>query len=125
MNEFKITVEIPGLSEAITALANALGQPQDRNADQPDTTTTPRAEETPVEVSQSAPTAPAAPAPTEEKKRYTLEDLSRAGAALIDQGKMPQLLGLLEQHGVKAVTQLSIDAYPAFAEALRALGASL
>lgn len=122
MNEFKITVEIPGLSEAITALANALGQPQDRNADQPDTTTTPCAEETPVEVSQSAPTTPA---PTEEKKRYTLEDLSRAGAALIDQGKMPQLLGLLEQHGVKAVTQLSIDAYPAFAEALRALGASL
>ena len=35
-----------------------------------------------------------------------MEELSRAGAALIGAGKMPQLLALLGKFGVQAVTQL-------------------
>ena len=68
-----------------------------------------------------APTAPVA-APAES---YTVEELSRAGAALIDAGKMPQLLALLGKFGVQAVTQLPKEAYSAFGAELKALGAQL
>ena len=56
---------------------------------------------------------------------YTVEELSRAGAALIDAGKMPQLLALLGKFGVQAVTQLPKEAYSAFGAELKALGAQL
>ena len=52
-----------------------------------------------------------------------MEELSRAGAALIDAGKMPQLLALLGKFGVQAVTQLPKEAYSAFGAELKALGA--
>ena len=75
----------------------------------------------------SAPSAPSqtdAPSgETADEKSYTLDDLSKAGAALIDQGKMPQLLELLNKYGVQAITQLDASAYPALAEDLKALGA--
>lgn len=65
-----------------------------------------------------APTAPA-PAPT----AYTMDDLGRAGATLIDAGKMPQLIALLGKFGVQAVTQLKPEQFAAFADELKALGA--
>ena len=49
-----------------------------------------------------------------------MEELSRAGAALIDAGKMPQLLALLGKFGVQAVTQLPKEAYSAFGAELKA-----
>lgn len=64
-------------------------------------------------------------AATPEKSVCSVADLSRAGAALIDQGKMPQLIELLRKFGVQAVTQLKPEAYPEFMEALRGLGAKL
>ena len=54
-----------------------------------------------------------------------LETISRAGAALIDQGKTPDVLALLQQFGVPAVNLLDPSQYPAFAEGLKALGASI
>lgn len=54
-----------------------------------------------------------------------IADLSRAGAALIDQGKMPQLLDLLKRYGVQAVTQLKPEDYTAFLAELRAMGAQI
>ena len=48
--------------------------------------------------------APAVPvtAPT-----YTLDQIAKAGANLVDAGKMEQLLALLTKYGVQAVTQLT------------------
>lgn len=54
-----------------------------------------------------------------------LETISRAGAALIDQGKTGNVLALLKQFGVPAVNLLDPSQYPAFAEGLKALGASI
>ena len=66
--------------------------------------------------------APAVPvtAPT-----YTLDQIAKAGANLVDTGKMEQLLALLTKYGVQAVTQLTPDQYGAFATELRALGAQI
>lgn len=67
-----------------------------------------------------APTVPVTGAPT-----YTLDQISRAGASLVDAGKMQQLLELLSRYGVQAVTQLQPEQYGAFATELRALGAQI
>lgn len=67
-----------------------------------------------------APVVPVAGAPT-----YTLDQISRAGASLVDAGKMPQLLELLGRYGVQAVTQLKPEQYGAFATELRGLGAQI
>ena len=67
-----------------------------------------------------APTVPVSGAPT-----YTLDQISRAGASLVDAGKMQQLLELLGRYGVQAVTQLQTEQYGAFATELRALGAQI
>lgn len=67
-----------------------------------------------------APTVPVTGAPT-----YTLDQISRAGATLVDAGKMQQLLELLGRYGVQAVTQLKPEQYGAFATELRALGAQI
>ena len=66
------------------------------------------------------PTVPGTGAPT-----YTLDQISRAGASLVDAGKMQQLLELLGRYGVQAVTQLQPEQYGAFATELRALGAQI
>ena len=67
-----------------------------------------------------APAVPVAGAPT-----YTLDQISRAGASLVDAGKMQQLLELLGRYGVQAVTQLQPEQYGTFATELRALGAQI
>ena len=59
-------------------------------------------------VVNAAPSAPSAPAPSNAAAvNYTIEQLSVAGAALCEQGKMPQLIALLGKYGVQAVTQLN------------------
>lgn len=72
---------------------------------------------------------PAAVAPTPAvpvtAPTYTLDQIAKAGANLVDAGKMEQLLALLTKYGVQAVTQLTPDQYGAFATELRALGAQI
>lgn len=52
--------------------------------------------------------------------------ISRAGAELIDQGKMNEVIEILQnKYGIMAVTQLKPDQYEAFAGDLRALGANI
>lgn len=145
MYEIKVMVEVPGLPEALTALAGALskGQPtavftqNGVNGQQIENAGTinigkpaeaiPNAKENhsapsapmPAQTTQTVPTA----TPAAETKVYGLDDLSRAGAALIDRGKMPQLIDLLKKYGVQAVTQLDASVYPAFVEEMKALGA--
>lgn len=149
MSEITIKIEAPELAAAFVKLADAIQgkaapAPVAAGAthENPTTTAAPAVPVQPVQTSptavptpapQTAPaTAPAvqtAPAPVTAPaapvKAYTVDDLSRAGATLIDQGKMPQLLDLLSRYSVQAVTQLSPAQYPAFVEDLKALGAQL
>lgn len=68
---------------------------------------------------------PAPAVPVTGAPAYTLDQISRAGASLVDAGKMQQLLELLGRYGVQAVTQLQPEQYGAFATELRALGAQI
>lgn len=96
------------------------------------TTAAPSPSPTPV---TNAPTAgptsaapgntPAPAVPVTGAPAYTLDQISRAGASLVDAGKMQQLLELLGRYGVQAVTQLKPEQYGAFATELRALGAQI
>lgn len=81
----------------------------------------------PTNTAPAAPVAPVAPAPAVPvtAPTYTLDQISRAGAALVDAGKMDALLGLLAKFGVAAVTQLQPDQFGVFATELRALGAQI
>lgn len=72
-----------------------------------------------------APAAVPAAVPIAAAPGYTSEQLSRAGAALVDAGKRDQLVALLLQHGVQALTQLDPAQYGAFATELRGLGAQI
>ena len=74
-----------------------------------------------------APVAPTQPAQqsTTAKAPITLEAISRAGEALVDQGKMQQIMGLLSKYGVQAITQLQPNTYEAFAAEMRTLGAQI
>lgn len=80
----------------------------------------------PVALAQTAaPTNPAPAVPVTTAPTYTLDQIAKAGASLVDAGKMEQLLALLAKYGVQAVTQLQPDQYGVFATELRTLGAQL
>lgn len=160
MFEIKMTIEIPGLPEALNALAGAIGErPEivchqhggnnhhidnagvvnvDFPAAAPKTVELPAANPTtpvqavstastvaPTPVQPTAPTNAAPTAPASPDESYTLEALVNAGTALVDAGKVPQLLALLGKYGVPAVTQVPKEAYSAFGAELKALGAQL
>lgn len=95
---------------------------------------------TPVEP--TAPTQPVTPvAPTQpvtpvepavqttqvpvSEKNYTLEDIQRASAALVQGGKIAQLQALLQQFNAISLAHLSQDNFGAFALKLRELGADI
>ena len=84
----------------------------------------------PTPIQPNFPTVPepvqqAVPEPVQPPKAIDLDMISRAGATLIDQGKMADILALLKKYGVMAVNKLDPSQFPAFAEDLRALGASI
>lgn len=95
----------------------------------------PPTQQTPVNTAPAIPAAPVQqtatqaqpiPAPAQTQAApITLDAISRAGAALVDQGKMQQIMALLGKYGVQAITQLNANAYEAFAADLRALGAAI
>lgn len=148
MMEMKITVEAPDLAASILKLAEAIASGPDPALLIPDeplpvsaypTTPAPAApvvapSPSPTPVT-NAPTAgptsaapgntPAPAVPVAGAPTYTLDQISRAGASLVDAGKMQQLLELLGRYGVQAVTQLKPEQYGAFATELRALGAQI
>ena len=74
---------------------------------------------------------PQAPTPAQQttaqpqQKALTLNDIATAGAGLVDQGKMQQVIELLGKYGVQAITQLQPTQFDAFAGELRALGAAI
>lgn len=149
MMEMKITVEAPDLATSILKLAEAIASGPDPSILTPDEPLPVASYPTaPAPAPAPAPAAPVAapspaPAPTAGQTSaapgntpaptvpvagapaYTLDQISRAGASLVDAGKMQQLLELLGRYGVQAVTQLQPEQYGAFATELRALGAQI
>ena len=110
-----INVEAPALVAAVEKLAAAMTV--DPNILTPDA---PRPQMPAPAPQTAAPVMPVAGAPT-----YTLDQISKAGAALVDAGKMEPLLALLTKYGVQAITQLQPAQYGVFATELRALGAQI
>lgn len=86
----------------------------------PTPTAAPAAAPAPVQPPAAPPVVPTAAAPT-----YTRDQIMTAGAALIDAGKINELMGLLNAFGVQAVTQLKQEQLGAFATELRKLGAQI
>lgn len=79
----------------------------------------------PVAAAPAAPVSSAAmpvQAPAAPAQPITLDMISNAGSALIDQGKMDLVMQLLSKYGVQAITLLPPAMYPAFAADLQALG---
>ena len=145
MLEIKITIAAPDLAAAINNLAVALANGNTVPAEKPakaekQTEAKDAAQQAPVNPMQAtgaplsatpaqtvapvanAPVASAVPtgAPT-----YALGMIARAGAALVDAGKMDALCGLLAKYGVEALTALDPAQYGNFANDLRALGAQI
>ena len=60
-----------------------------------------------------------------EAMRGLCDIVEKAGATLVDAGKMEPLLALLTKYGVQAITQLQPAQYGVFATELRALGAQI
>ena len=76
----------------------------------------------PAPVAPTAPVAPMAQA-TPQAPKIDMDALSRAGAGLINQGKVAEVMALLPKYNVQAVNLLDPSQYDAFAADLRALGA--
>ena len=149
MSNFTIEIKVPELSAAIAKLAEALApSPTTSNAApvltaggvipgalagpvMPVAPVTPAA--APVPVVPITPVNPPAPpaiaampqAPTAAPPAYSYDDLARAASTLMDTGKQPELLGLLSQFGIQALTQLPKERYGEFATALRQMGAQI
>lgn len=93
---------------------------------QPVTPVTPVAPVTPTQtVTPVEPVAPTTPAVPVSEKTYTLEDIQRASAALVQGGKIAQLQALLQQFNAISLAHLSQDNFGAFALKLRELGADI
>lgn len=138
--EVKITIEAPDLAASILKLAEAIASsptPAPAPAAPVSPAPTAAAPVSPAPVTPTQTPAPTAtpPAPTAGQTSaapgntpapaYTLDQISRAGASLVDAGEMQQLLELLGRYSVQAVTQLKPEQYGAFAAELRGLGAQI
>lgn len=75
-------------------------------------------------VSQTVPPVITGSPVTEQPQpcQYTMQDIAKVGAALLDKGMMPQLSAILNEMGVMAIPQLRPEQYPVVAEKLIALG---
>ena len=96
---------------------------------QPATPTTPTTPAVPTQPATPAvptqPATPTTPAVPVSEKTYTLEDIQRASAALVQGGKIAQLQALLQQFNAISLAHLSQDNFGAFALKLRELGADI
>lgn len=131
--DITVTVNAPEIVGAITKLALAIeGAILNKNSEATipaGATTTVQSTEQIVPSHPAAPVVPQkkapAPQPPAQQKALTLNDIATAGAGLVDQGKMQQVIELLGKYGVQAITQLQPTQFDAFAGELRALGAAI
>lgn len=133
--DIRIQINCPDLVSAANILAGAWGHKTPQAAPvPPQPTVQAPAEPQPIKEPKTAPAAPitqsTAQAPTTAPvsgPTYTIQDLAVAGANLIQENPSahPQLMGLLGQFGVRAVTDLKPDQLGPFANAMRQMGAKL
>ena len=69
--------------------------------------------------------APPTGVPVTAAPQYTIDQIMKAGATLMDAGRVDDLMNLLHNFGVSAVTELKPEQTGAFATALRGLGAKI
>lgn len=152
MIEIKVTVELPGIPEALAQLADALAQthrPDVKNEVAPTRKRKPakdKAEDPkPAEAKAEEPPAPTpaadavragvpepatvtktdAEAEDTPAKAYTLEQISKAGLELMDAGRLTDLMGLLAKYGLQSLTAADPKQYTAIAEDLIAMGGTI
>ncbi len=146
--EFTVNVNIKASSELLAILKTLTGI---KNTQVTTPTSTPTS--TPAQISQpptqqaptSAPTqvsvplipiAPpvppaqppqtsAAEVPVAPAQTYTMDQLAVAATQLVDAGRREELISLLTQFGVQALTALPKEQYGAFATTLRQMGAKI
>lgn len=122
MNE--ITIKIEGLKELTEALSRLAGENRG-------TTGQVAVLQPYVPVQQPIPQTGFQSAPTQQvpttavAQGYTIEQLQVAAAGLTGAGKMPQVMGILQQFGIQAMTELPKEQYGNFATALREAGAQI
>ena len=115
--EIKVSIELGEKTLGIlTALFEALPTP--KNVQNPPVASAAPTKAAPVE--ETSPT----PVPTTAIS-YTLDDLTKAAATLMDKGKIHALQELVKDFGVMAMQELPIEKYGEFAIKLRELGASI
>ena len=135
-NQITLTIQSPDLAAAINNLAAALSKKnppaverteisnQNVAPTQPSANVAAPSANAAVPVTPPTTPAPVATVPT-AAPQYTLEMLATAGSALVDAGKLDQLVGLLSRYGVDSLTSLAPENYGAVANELRALGARI
>lgn len=122
--EITVAVNAPELAGAITKLALAIeGAALNKNGEITIPAGTTATVQSVERVVQPTPAQQTTAQP--QQKALTLNDIATAGAGLVDQGKMQQVIELLGKYGVQAITQLQPTQFDAFAGELRALGAAI
>lgn len=120
MLEMKIKIEVAdALISAIDKLASALNITAI-----PAQAPAPAQPPVQMNAAMTAPT-PAPVVPVTAAPTYTLDQIATAGAALVNAGKMEQLLALLGKYGIQAITQLKAEQFGPFVTELRGLGAQI
>ncbi|MBQ6163948.1 MAG: hypothetical protein IJK23_05690 [Clostridia bacterium] len=146
---FEIRITAPELSEALLALAEALkfsGTPfsmttqtavkpaEEEPAEEPAKKTRKKAKAENPTASSAAdaaqPPATAEPASVgtpaaAADKMPSLDDIATAGAALIDAGKLNEMMEVLAKYGAETIFEIQPAQFPAFVADLRALGAKI
>lgn len=143
MNEITIKIEgLKELTEALRLLAgesgraqeqrpawNPVQQPQSQMQQQVPVQQMPvqAPQQVPVQqMCQQAPQTILQQVPTTAvAQEYTIDQLQVAAAGLTNAGRMPQVMGILQQFGIQAMTELPKDQYGNFATALREAGAQI
>ena len=139
----EITVKLTGL-DALTAAVSDLAKmmapiPVAPEAPAPTPTPAPAPAPTPAPAPAPTPTPAPAPAPAliptpapapaavpvAKAKQYTLPELQRACAPLLDAGKGAELVTVLAKYGAADLTKVPPEIYGALAADFRALGARL
>lgn len=120
------TATVQSVEKAVQPTTVAPVAPQQTApAPQPQAQTIPMPQPTAPVPQPQAPTPVQQTTAQPQQKALTLNDIATAGAGLVDQGKMQQVIELLGKYGVQAITQLQPTQFDAFAGELRALGAAI
>ena len=137
MLEVKVNVAVtaPELAGAINSLAVAISNktqpsiPMSAPVSSAPAVPVPPTPPASVEPSEPAPVqqpaTPIAGVPLASAPQFTVDQIMAAGAALMDAGKVEDLLNLLHSFGVQAVMELKPEQLGAFATEMRKLGAAI